>query len=748
MKKILLGLIIVIILAAIGFGGWYILKNWNQKEGAGLSQAIDLGKGFSYYKTGSSYKIASGKTSGSFKSAQEADILLSGIDFNNAGGPLLFNHPGNVASDGKRLILADRNNNRVLIWNTLPTQNKEPDLVLGQKDFIQNNPGTELDQMNWPVGVATDGTRLLVADTYNDRILIWSTFPTKNGQPADYAISNPDNSRPMDDNSKAITWPWAVWTDGQKLIVTSTGNGRVFIWNSFPKDEKTLPDIVLRLKGKFGTPRSIGSDGKHLVIGDHNAYNSNQGNFFWKSFPAKNDQEPDFFIASIGQAQAPPPNNKPVSFKTKTALAQPAPPPVGNNPGQPVPPNQGPNQGPGSPSLQGMMIRPGDVFWGVTFTNDGKLIVLSGNSLIGIWNSFPEDENDQPDLIVGQSGGPGQKSTGYSFAGGDGSSMTLAGDKLYIALCNSNKIVGFNSIPTKPDQIPDFAIGAPDIYTNTLETEFIMSNPVPASDGEHLFVSSDFDRKLYVYKNLPDESGAKPDLVYNLPEAPWDNALFGETLVLGGKRVVYIWKSLPIEPKLPDIILENKIGNVVLQEIKGVALDDKYFYLADTMAKKIYIWEGIPNENSNPVFTLEADGVTRLSSDGKYLVGAFTEVPGGGDVRIYKLEGINSSTQPVSLSKNIKFNLPQGAVLAKGLLIVGDTGLNRVEIWNNVENAINGQKPDVILGYQGEFGILESIKPKIGKADLFWPAVASYDGKYIWLGEFKFSERLLRFSPR
>lgn len=272
----------------------------------------------------------------------------------------------------------------------------------------------------------------------------------------------------------------------------------------------------MRLKEKFGTPRAIGSDGKHLIIGDHNAYGSKQGNFFWKNFPIQNDQEPDFFMANFEQAP-PPPKNKPLSFGINTVLAQV--PPFDQNTGNlpPLPSNQNPDN---LPQFQGPVGQPSDIFWGPVFTRDGKLIVLSGSSIIGIWNSFPENEKDKPDLIIGQSGGPGYKSNGYVFAGGDGSSMALAGDKLYIALCNSNKIVGFNSIPNNPDQLPDFVIGAPNINTNTLETSFIMSNPVPVSDGKHLFVSSDFDRKIYVYKNLPNESGAKPDLVYNLPEGP------------------------------------------------------------------------------------------------------------------------------------------------------------------------------------------------------------------------------------
>lgn len=738
-KKIFFIFIVLFLIILGGAGYFYFFKKTNQEKELSGFKTVDLGRGFSYYLTGSSYKVASGTTSGIFKTGQEADILLSGIDFNNTGGPLLFNHPGNIASDGKRLILADRNNNRVLIWNELPTQNKEPDLVLGQKDFIQNNPGTGLDQMNWPVGVATDGKRLLVADTYNDRILIWENFPTQNGQAADYALGNLDNSRPMDDNSKAITWPWAVWTDGTKLIVTSTGNGRVFIWNEFPENEKTLPDITLRLKDIFGTPRSIGSDGEHLIIGDHNAYNRTPGNFFWKNFPTKDNQKPDFFMADFIKPSMPqngPPNVEKINFLRKV-YAQ----------------NQPPPQLPQGQPLQTNPQQMGEIFWGATFTKEGRLLALSGNSRIGIWNKFPENENDFPDVIIGKSNVPNQKLKGYSFFDGDGSSMTLAGEKLYISLSNGNKIVGFYKIPEKSEAIPDFSVGSSDININTLETSFIMSNPVPVSDGKHLFVSSDFDRKLYVYKNLPDESGAKPDLVYNLPEGPWDNDLYNGKFVLAGKRGVYIWKESPIEPKLPDIILENKIGNIQFQEIKGVALDKKYFYLADAMAKKIYVWEGIPNENSNPKFILEADGITRLSSDGKYLVGTFTELPGGGDVKIYEIDKLSNSIKPISLverlSGKMRFNLPQGAVVSRKMLIIGDTGFSRTEIWNNIEKAIEGNKPDIVWGYQGSEDMsIESIKPKIGKTDLFWPAVASYDGNYIWLGEFKFSERLLRFSPK
>jgi hypothetical protein len=90
------------------------------------------------------YKYVVEKPNGWFVTGQEADIMLSGIDFNDTGGPLLFNHPKGIASDGRRLLVSDTYNNRVLIWRSLPLGNEEPDLVLGQENFITNNPGDDM----------------------------------------------------------------------------------------------------------------------------------------------------------------------------------------------------------------------------------------------------------------------------------------------------------------------------------------------------------------------------------------------------------------------------------------------------------------------------------------------------------------------------------------------------------------------------------------------------------------------------
>ena len=678
--KILLIIAGVLILAGLLVGGYFLSKS----------------------KSSSTYKSVSNKPNGWFSTGQDASLLLSGIDFNNTGGALLFNHQGGIASDGKHLLLADRNNNRILIWNSLPQGNTKPDLVLGQKDFITNNPGSGLDGLNWPVAVATDGTHIVAADTNNNRILIWNSFPGKNDQPADLAITNASGPGPIskqisiNDLKRTIVWPWAVWTNGGKLVVTSTSTSSVLIWNSFPSQNDQPADIVLKAQDKFGTPRSIASDGNHLMIGDHNARanGNNLGNFFWKTFPTKDDQPYDFFITSA----------------------------MGNN-----------KQGESAP---------GEIFWGGAFTPEGKFITM-GDSL-DIWNAFPQNETDRPTVIVGNSG-PTDNSA-YRFMAGDGSGVAIADKTLYVSTTNGNKIVVYKNLPTAASQKPDFAIGSPDINTNTLDTNFIMSNPVPATDGKSLFVSSDFDKKLYVWKNLPDESNAHPDFVYSLTDAPWDNTLFGNTLALAGDRSVFIWNKLPLNGELPDISITDKIGNVQFQELEGVAMDSKYFYLSDWKAGKIYVWEGVPSANSNPKFTIDADNPGRLSSDGKYLAVTQTlsKTPGG-SISIYAVDGLSPSAKPLAmLGGPNKFNLPQGALISQGHLFVGDTGNSRVLIWQNIEDAIAGKNADVILGAEN----LQDTNPEIGRNKLFWPGNLAFDGSFLWVGEFKFSERLLRFSVK
>ena len=50
-------------------------------------------------------------------------------------------NPTNVATDGQILAIADPGNNRILIWNSIPSSIQAPaDVVVGQQDFSTNIP--------------------------------------------------------------------------------------------------------------------------------------------------------------------------------------------------------------------------------------------------------------------------------------------------------------------------------------------------------------------------------------------------------------------------------------------------------------------------------------------------------------------------------------------------------------------------------------------------------------------------------
>ena len=85
-------------------------------------------------------------------------------------------------------------NNRVLIWNTFPTTNGQAaDVVLGPAGLhLPDRRPTTSSRMSSPTGVSSTGKQLFVADTSNSRVLVWNTCPTANGQPADVVLGQPD----------------------------------------------------------------------------------------------------------------------------------------------------------------------------------------------------------------------------------------------------------------------------------------------------------------------------------------------------------------------------------------------------------------------------------------------------------------------------------------------------------------------------------------------------------------------------
>jgi hypothetical protein len=191
------------------------------------------------------------------------DIVLGQPDFSTTTIGLTdhnFRTPTAVATDGRYVVVADTDNNRVLLWNSIPSFNGQPaDIVIGQPDFTSaglnfggNTSTPSARGLRGPQGVWIQYGKLYVADTQNHRVLIWNSIPTQNGQPADVVLGKPDfntfvevdlTRAPLDATASSLLNPVSVTSDGQRLYITDLGHNRVLIWNSLPDKMLSLPTL-------------------------------------------------------------------------------------------------------------------------------------------------------------------------------------------------------------------------------------------------------------------------------------------------------------------------------------------------------------------------------------------------------------------------------------------------------------------------------------------------------------------------
>ncbi|MDX1998013.1 MAG: NHL repeat-containing protein [Thermoanaerobaculia bacterium] len=174
-----------------------------------------------------------------------ADVVLGQPDFsqadeNRGGAPSAssFRWPHGVAAAGGAFYVADAGNHRVLGWPALPRRDEPADRLLGQRDFgtafeSQYQPQSATS-LRFPYAVAGDGERLLVADTANNRVLLWPGAPTT-GTPAvrvfgqDDLVANGEN-RWREVRHDSLCWPYGLWLHGDLLGIADSGNNRVLLW--------------------------------------------------------------------------------------------------------------------------------------------------------------------------------------------------------------------------------------------------------------------------------------------------------------------------------------------------------------------------------------------------------------------------------------------------------------------------------------------------------------------------------------
>ena len=618
----------------------------------------------SIYEYSPSYSVATSNGKTGYGLNETGDILLSGYGFDNAGGANKLNHPVSISANYGKLAVTDRFNNRVLIWNTVPSSNTPPDLVLGQANFTTHNSGTGLNNMDFPgqVIITPDG-KVLVADSDNNRVLVWTSFPASSGQSADYALPITDYVNFGD------SWPWGVWSDGTKVIVTATVAKAVLFWNTFP-GPSTSPDVVLT-SSQVGTPRSILSDGNYVMLGDENANgpcigsNGTRSTHVWTSWPTSS-RDPDACIDN----------------------------------------------------------------WLAGTIHDSKIygIAAGGETMYFYDELYTSTQELQVNVKIAN---PGE---GHRWAGGDDGGATVVDGKLFVAEYNGNRISVFDTIPTSPTEKPDWALLANEPTDYPLIDEFIIQNPIIESNGSMLFVSSDFDRSLSIWKQLPGSSGATPDIVMRrFDQPPWDLVVHGKEIYLAGGNSVFGWSDIENTINTGNYsfdLNEKSIGNITFQGVRGIAYNGSYFAVADAGSDTIYIWEGVPGKSDNPTYSLpNLANLGRIDMNDTHLaIGCY---PGGSSFKVLELSSLSAPSYQIipgqDCPSEVSFN-------EKGFFIPSD---DKIIGWNSISDALAGSSPTMSFGGGTD-------KTNIGTK---MASGIGWDGYHFWVGEYKFSNRLLGFLP-
>jgi hypothetical protein len=123
---------------------------------------------------------------GTLDSDRNADFVIGQENFEKNGefpyikqGASRLRFPYSVAVEKNMLAVADTANNRVLCWENLPNSGafQPADFVCGQDNFEETGENrwkmVERDSLCWVYGIHLHNNKLAVADSGNNRVMIW-----------------------------------------------------------------------------------------------------------------------------------------------------------------------------------------------------------------------------------------------------------------------------------------------------------------------------------------------------------------------------------------------------------------------------------------------------------------------------------------------------------------------------------------------------------------------------------------------
>jgi sugar lactone lactonase YvrE len=655
--------------------------------------------------------------------------------------------PAGVALDGTHLIVSDTENHRVLIWNAVPSATAKADLVLGQMDFSGRLPNrgrgdadgdgysdANTDGFFYPTGVASDGTHLFVADRLNNRVLVWSTFPTSNGQAADAVIGQANftsslankNAGPFKFAPDGLNLPTGVTLAGTSLWIADTENNRLVRWDNATTSARAPAAWVGQPSGSMVTnanynmdtdpaagearpfaaptagsvlrPRGVALVGGTLYVSESDSNRVHMldaasfmplGELGQSSDTAGtsngNGTSASSLATPLGVASdgstlwvADSGNNRVVGYGVTSRPSTGAPATVAV--GQPGLLTNGFNQA--STAAGGATSQP----HGLALSN-GKLYIADTNNHRVLVMKTPVMAGAQPVQVYGQPNG----TLALPNSGGAPTASTLAGPQdvfadtshLIVADTSNNRVLVYD--PSATGIAAALVLGQASFTTNSANGggagASTMQGPTAVySDGTTLWVSDTGNHRVLVWNKFPTSNGQAADLVIG-------QASFSAVLSNQGNAAASA-SSLSFPTGIVTVngvlyIADTGNNRVVSFSTKPTASGpsaDGVFGQADLMSRA-------PAATANDLTHLA--GPARLAQDGENLYVVDRDL---GRVVVYAIGTIKSSqaaSSIIGVLEGVSLAAPQGIAVERtpffaSRLYLGDTGDGQVVVIQSV----------------------------------------------------------------
>jgi hypothetical protein len=659
-------------------------------------------------------------------------------------GAATLGAPASVAVSGATVAIADRGNNRVVLYDkgALSTKPSSAKVILGQPDarsFIANHDlaTPSASRLSGPAGVALDATHLIVADTENHRVLIWSPVPTITGAPADvvlgqadFAARRPNHGRAdsgadgsLNADARGMFYPTGVATDGTHLVVADRLNHRVLVWNAIPTANGKEADAVL---------------GQSELTANHPNRGAGPGALRADGF----DLPSDVAISGTTLFVADTENNRVV--RIADAFTSPTPDAWIGQPDGATLTNPNWGIGGGNPGLArqnatttASVLRPR----GIAVTSSALYVTERDSNRVHVLDPStfaPLAVLGQPDTTsaVANAGGIG----GASLSGPLG--LATDGATLFVADANNHRVLGWNAgSPPSTGAASALVIGQPSELSNGFNQSSSASAGATskprglARAGANLYVADTAHHRVLVF-GAPPSAGDAPKRVFGQPDAnlalpnaggaPSARSLRSPRGVFADARRVIVADAGnhrvmvydPTQPS-PDAVLvlgqtsfttslPNAGGPATLGSLaspEGVYFDGTRLYVADTGNHRVLVWSSMPTQSGQPAsFVLGQSAGDQVLSNG------------GG-----------STAWAASMAS------PTAVDVIGGALFVADAGNNRVLRWGALPT-ISGAPATSVLG-QSDLTERTSASSAADTKHLAGPVALAHDRANLYVAD-------------